>query len=787
MRYRRPDGILALLAAWALLLCGLQYFTISKFSLLDSAGYPSLGRFLEAVAEKALLDGLDWALLAGVGAIFVALVALEARRGQVSVLLGWVCASERRAVGAVIVAGAVAVRYYFAVGGMYWGGDASAHLAYAWIAAESVGAGEWPIWTNYLGCGTPYLQFYGFLFFYLVGFFELVCRDFYFAVKVVLAACHVLSGWGMYGFARRATRSRQAGLVAGLAFVLSFWHAQQVLVMGRYPLALVYALLPLPFWAFEQGGRSAALWGGIALGALAFAHPGYAFWATGFWCLYTAVRLGLDGAWRARGGQVLMTLGVGVVFGAYQTLPLWLERGYTVLRSGIELTSVPDPSWQHLLFWSNHHLRLWQLPDGALHWYGGYVGVSLVLLALAAAVSAVRRRRGTAAVVSLAVALLLVFGYRLDALQVFAPVRSFNAARYLLFVVFFLSLAAGWGASALRAWGRRRLGAVVILSLLVDLGPTTLLDMYHTSREESDALLDRIAARMSATEAEHLPGVRMLTTLGGAHPYLQNAWSLYKTGVPLAQADPGNLLTASDRFANAFGTFLNGALGRLDEDIAEVRASAVIKAGVELLNVRHVLAVQQDGGQRWLSWAGQSPVLVAGRARGYATADLPRAPADEEVQRMLRLATGLSRMQVFEQLYPIAWLIAEMGVDVRRNSCAEILIDGGDNAEDLGTDPTVTVTRHQVWNQRVEIDLEVSQRAFARLAYAHYPHLAIYVDGREVEPLRTTGGFVALRLQAGAYSIVLEPRLSPLRRMLLALDSALLAAAAALWWRSRRG
>jgi hypothetical protein len=481
-----------------------------------------------------------------------------------------------------------------------------------------------------------------------------------------------------------------------------------------------------------------------------------------------------------------MTLGVGVVFGAYLTLPLWLERGYTVLRSGIELTSVPDPSWQHLLFWSNHHLRLWQLPDGALHWYGGYVGVSLVLLALAAAVSAVRHRRGMAAVVSLAVALVLVFGYRLDALQFFAPVRSFNAARYLLFVVFFLSLAAGWGASALRAWGRPRLGAVAILLLLVDLGPTTLLDMYHTSREEPDALLDRIAASMPADEAEHLPGVRMLTTLGGVHPYLQNAWSLYKTGVPLAQADPGNLLTASDRFANAFGTFLNGALGRLDEDIAGVRASAVIKAGIKLLNVRHVLAVQQGGGQRWLSWAGQSPVLVAGRARGYATADLPRAPAEEETERMLRLATGLSRMQVLEQLYPIAWLVAEMGVDVRRNSCAEILIDGGDSAEDLGTDPTVAVTRHQVWNQRVEIDLEVSQRAFARLAYAHYPHLVMYVDGMEVEPLRTTGGFVALRLQAGAHSIVLEPRLSPLRRMLLALDLALLVAAAALWWRSRR-
>ena len=787
MRYRRPDAILTLMAVWALLLCALQYFTISKFSQLDSAGYPSLGHFLDAVSEKTLLDGLDWALLSAVGAMFFVLVALEMWRGQVAGFLGWVCAVERRTIVAVLVAGAVSVRYYFAIGGMYWGGDASAHLAYSWIAAESISSGEWPIWTNYLGCGTPYLQFYGFLFFYYVGLLEVVCSDFYFSVKVALAVCHVISGWAMYGFARRATCSRQAGLVAGMAFVLSFWHAQQVLVMGRYPLALVYALLPLPFWAFERGGLVAALWGGIALGALAFAHPGYAFWATGFWCLYTMVRLGADRTWRMRIGYVLMTLGVGIVFGSYLTLPMLLEHGYTVLRSGIELTSVPDPSWQHLLFWSNHHLRLWKLPDSALHWYGGYIGISLVLLALIAVGWAVRRRRGIAAVVCLAVALVLVFGYRLDALQFFAPVRSFNAARYLLFVVFFLSLTAGWGAKALRVWGGRRLGVTVILSLLADLGPTTLLDMYHTPVEQPDDLLDRIAASMPANESGHLPGVRMLATPGVVHPYLRNAWNLYKTEIPLAHADPGNLLTASDRFANAFGSFLNQALGRIDEDIEAVRASAVINAGVRLLNVRHLLAVQESGGQRWLSWAGQSPVLVAGRARGYATKNLPRAPAAEQVERMLRRSTGLSRMQVFEQMYPIAWLIEEMGVNIRRNSCTVILIDDGDSAEDLGTDPTVIVTRHHVRNQRVEIDLNVSQRAFARLAYAHYPHLSVYIDGTEVESLRTTGGFVALRLPAGAHSIVLEPQLSALRRVLLLLDLILLVVAAAFWWRSRRG
>ena len=143
--------------------------------------------------------------------------------------------------------------------------------------------------------------------------------------------------------------------------------------------------------------------------------------------------------------------------------------------------------------------------------------------------------------------------------------------------------------------------------------------------------------------------------------------------------------------------------------------------------------------------------------------------------------------EVFEQMYPIAWLIEEMGVNIRRNSCTVILIDDGGSAENLGTDPTVIVTRHHVRNQRVEIDLNVSQRAFARLAYAHYPHLAVYIDGTEVESLRTTGGFVALRLPAGAHSIVLEPQLSALRRVLLLLDLILLVVAAAFWWRSRRG
>ena len=112
MIYRRPVDALALLAVLALLLCGLQYFTISKFSALDSAGYISLGHFLDALSEKIRFDGVDAALGFGAGAVLLALVALEVFRGRITTLLGWVCASERRAMLAVVLTGAVAVRYF---------------------------------------------------------------------------------------------------------------------------------------------------------------------------------------------------------------------------------------------------------------------------------------------------------------------------------------------------------------------------------------------------------------------------------------------------------------------------------------------------------------------------------------------------------------------------------------------------------------------------------------------------------------------------------------------------
>ena len=83
-------------------------------------------------------------------------------------------------------------------GELSWAADASHHIVSSWLAAQAIADGQVPIWTFFMGTGSPYLQNYGFAFFYLIGLVDIVCRDLFLSLKLVMAAAHVLSGIGMY-------------------------------------------------------------------------------------------------------------------------------------------------------------------------------------------------------------------------------------------------------------------------------------------------------------------------------------------------------------------------------------------------------------------------------------------------------------------------------------------------------------------------------------------------------------------------------------------------------------
>lgn len=786
---RWPRATLAVLGLLTFSLYVLQYWTLPKYSALpqNAISFAVFWQVVTHVVQPGWEDALLFALPLG---CFAALVALEVRRGEFSHLLALCFRSDRATWVLLLASTLVSTRYYFAVGESNWAGDGSAHLAYAYAAAQCIAAGEIPIWTHLIGLGSPYLQYYGFLYFYLVGFLDLVVGDLFTTIKISLALSHIASTIGMYLLVRTAARSRAAGFLGALAYALCFWHLQQVLLMGRFPLSLFYALLPWPFYFFERlrlpPRRLAALCGGaLTLGLLPFVHPGYGFWSMLFFSLYSGLRLLYSPHFRHR--SVLLATGLmglgAVLFGAYLTLPMWLERAGTGIEAGVIMAGVPDPSWKRVFIWSNLRFPLVPLTPDEAHWYGGYLGLVPLALALVGGYLPWRlpalKRHGPhlAAGVCFALTLVLVFAYRSAPLQALPFVTALNAGRYLLFTAFFMSLMAGIGGAALKRWQPARLQtlSLPILLLCFDLGPTTLQQPYQMATNNptnyAPELLQELRAEVEALDLPkgELPGYRIFTTLGKMHPFLASTWLVYRTGLPTPQADHRLLMPTMHAFAAPFEGHLSYLLRYLDtpDGTSPLERSPVALAGLQLLNIRYLVSVDPDQRQLTLMNVAAGPVLVSARLEGH-----PPLSADSETKRGEAIAAYISAMDI----------------DLGRKLSRRFFIPGLAAPKDLGTQPRLEVRSHRVWHQRVEMDLRITAPCYARLAYTYFPSLEVRVNGHLVEPLRTAAGFLCLPLEPGPNQIVLQARLSPLRRALLGLDFALLALGAGvlLWSRNKR-
>ena len=788
-----PYEVVGLLLFFAALLVYFQYTTLDKFrfgNMAPGKWHNTLWAYAESVNSAIPLEASD-AIVAGlIVAVFASLVVLEIWKHRLSSFLNKIFETESRTILALSLFSALAVRFYFARGEM-WTADASSHVSYAWVAARAFSHGEIPVWTNYFCTGSPFLQFYGFLFFYLVALIHLLVRDFLFSIKLVMAAGHVLSGIGMYLFVRTLCKSRRAGFIAGIGYVLTFWHTQQVLVMGRLPLSVFYALLPLPFYFFERlliSSRKlpSAVGGGIALALLTFTHPGYAFWATALWTLYAAIRLCRRGIRRRRRwpalGHSLLLLITGVVTGAYLWLPMWVERDHTGLYAGFSMSSFPDPTWQQLLVWSNYNTRLIPLPEAEQHWYGGYLGISLVGLAAVGLFGLLKYRRsrkfssGISAGICLIASLILVFGYRWPVLRSLSVVQALNAGRYLLFVVFFLSAMAGIGLETLiRFWKAPATGgrvpAVLLLIVAIDLGPTTFRHPYHPQSNWPTQVTSHYKYLKEEAEQfpdDQLPSFRIFHATINTHAAQIIAWIPTKTGMvlPLGAYNESPLAVPAfcDPLVNLANTAIENPVDSPEGPTIDIDAAFL--GGLYLLNTKYLIAQAGQERARLLlryQMPSVSPIAVSPKISGW------EYPPEK-----------FSEPETFQRL------IDAMGIYMPDNTCKQILLTGYQGEEDLQTSPAVEVLAHRVYNQRVELRVRTSAPCFARLAYAYYPYLYVTVNDRPVTPLQTAGRFIALRLDAGEQRVVLEARLSPLRRTLLVLNLCLLAAAIAAWVAGRR-
>ena len=218
---KRPEGrkttgwpldVSALLALLAGLLILFQYVTLDKFGVLrPGLRYHSLQGFLSVASGFVDLNTADALLFILVIFVGMLLIGMEWRGRRLSVFFRHIFASERRTVVFLVSGSLILVRFYFSEGEFAHGADTYLHVTYAWLAATSMLQGEVPIWTHYFCNGTPYLQFYGFLFYYLVGLVNLVLQAPFSSIKLVLGAAHAASGLGAYLFVRRLTGRDRRG------------------------------------------------------------------------------------------------------------------------------------------------------------------------------------------------------------------------------------------------------------------------------------------------------------------------------------------------------------------------------------------------------------------------------------------------------------------------------------------------------------------------------------------------------------------------------------------------
>ena len=804
-----PRDSLAVIVVGAASLLLLQFRTLPKLSAL-AASYSSFALFKNDFEQEIQTSGEDLLWIACLFICLATMALLELRRMSLTKLLRWIFASERRTWSALIILSTTWIRFYWAPGEGRWVGDATAHLAYLIPAAHTIKSLELPIWSNLIGVGTPYLQYYGFLYFYLAGALDYFVRDIHVTTKLSLWLGHLASAVTMYLFTRKVLSSRPAAFVAALAYVASFWHTQQVLLMGRFPLSLFYALLPLPFYLLERsvdGDKRICIMGlgGISLGVLPMVHPGYGFWATIFFLVYAVIRVwtGLTNQREAIRAAVSMTA-VAVVFGAYITLGMWMEQEGTGIEKGVDLAGVGDPSWKRVFLWSNLFFPIVPLEPAEVEWYGGYLGVSLLALAAVGGVLRTRFSRnhavnGLPAAACLALSFLLVFGYRLSVLQAIPVVTALNAGRYLLFTVFFLSLAAGFGCRALADLNLLRrerwsMATIPILAILADLGPTTFQQPYTlkvgTLIKGSESFVDNLAEAKfnDGLSAGELPPYRVFMNLDTFHPFLASTWLLERTSWPSPLAEHRRILPSMMIFVSPFERYLNRVLRRLDdpEVAGSFSKSSTVIGGLHMLNVHSLLAVQEgNSGSRIVEWRRASPILVSPRLE-------PRAsltdiwPSEQVVDSALARFSDRDPMQTLQELYPVAQLIADTEVNAGRNACSRIFVADLQTPVDLGTEPDVVVHSHRVWDQRVEIEATVSERCFARLAYAYFPSLSVRVNGQVVDAMKSSGGFLVLPLESGENRIEIVANLSHLRRALLGLDFLIALATVWFWKRERR-
>lgn len=230
--------------------------------------------------------------------------------------------------------------------------------------------GHFPVrWVKDLGYGYgyPLFNFYAPLPYYVGSFVNLLGFDPLISTKAMMVIGILLSGVFMY-FLARAFWGEVGGVVSGLFYVYTPYHAVDVYIRGAVGEYFAMAFIPLVFYGLWKA-RKEQKWKWVAIGAAGFAgiitsHNLTALMVTPF-ILLTIFLLGYT-AYKNKKALVTYHLSLITIFGlglsAFYWVPVLLEMGYTNVLSQV---GGGANFRDHFVCWQ----QLWESPWG----FGGSV------------------------------------------------------------------------------------------------------------------------------------------------------------------------------------------------------------------------------------------------------------------------------------------------------------------------------------------------------------------------------------------------------------------------------
>ena len=670
--------------------------------------------------------------------------------------------------------------------------DVWPHLARLDVVYHAVKEGFSPFYTFMFYSGFPMLRFYSPLFYFLGGPLALLTGgNLLLALRVLLVLLHLLSAFVMYMFLlMRGIGEDKTRIGAGygpalgaIVYLIIPWRTAYLAGSANYPEALIYVLLPLVFLAMEfiLKGRSgnqgmkedmpAGLLLGLWVGLLFLAHLVYAIFTllllVVWWAMAGSLRQGAR-QWRALGAAVPAGIGVSAFF----LIPFAVEQASH--RFPITRLNLPVPDLLVLLGFK-----------ARVGGYGGvYLGLSVLLMLIVAcgAVAFHRRLRfQIPALVGLAVSLVLTFAPALLKERQYLITTGLPPERFLLFVVFFISLLVpsayelARGALSDRGVSPRLVFVVVAVVAMFDCLLSTRhfsypnLSLYMAVREEvypivrgepHARLLDLDMRKSKIDDPSRTSRLPTVGVLYGGLPT--------PLGLPYHQYAPRSML-----HVYPWASYIAGEIG----DTSRAVISYDLHKALALMGVSHFISlptvVNVNGAsflalKQSMKWddrfvkAKRNPPLALGMTQQglvlAANRVAPIAPDTLVADHSFIVARNWQR------------LLDTLQLDGTTRTLNFIPVPAGINPESLPGLPALVIDSTRIRHQDVVTGFQAGADCFLRVAVSYYPELEVRLDGKPVPFFETADHFTYIRCPAGSHVLSVRARLGWLRAATLVLS-----------------